>query len=190
MKRSALAVGLGPPWSGAHVADTQPGEERGQAGRVCIRPGVVGHHPLDPDALVREECDRLEHEADGARGLLVGPDGDIGDPGRVVDRDMQVVVSAAPVVPDRRAEHPVPAAGRDPTQALHVHVDELARVLADVTDGRAREAVGMGEPAVPVSAEDAVHRRAWVAEERPQAVRADAQSPSSQQDPADLAFRQ
>jgi hypothetical protein len=51
----------------------------------------------------------------------------------------------------------VAAAVRDPAEALHVDVDELARLLADVADGRAGEPVGVGEPAVAVPAEDAVH---------------------------------
>ena len=78
----------------------------------------------------------------GAGRALVGDLGDVGEPGGVVDDDLEVVVAdgarrvARP--PSVAAEHPVPAAVGDPAELLVVLVDELARVLADVADRDAR----------------------------------------------------
>ena len=136
----------------------------GGKGVGVATPSAASDHPWtapsfqDRTAPVRNSrCGGTPHEAHGARGLLVGSDGDEGDPGRIVDGDVEVVVPEPEVIPGRQAEHPVAAAVRDPAKALHVDVEELARLLADVADGRASEPVGVGEPAVAVPAEDAVH---------------------------------
>ena len=99
--------------------------------------------------------------------LLIGPDGDVGDPGRVVDRDMEVVVADRQRVAGSLAEQPVAAAGRDAPEALHVDVEQLARPLSDIADGDPGQPVGMGKAAHAVAPEDAVHGRARMAERGP-----------------------
>ncbi len=140
--------------------------------------------------MTGEERGCLLNEADRAAGLLVGSDGDIRHPGRVVDRDVEVVVSDRVAVSRSVAEDPVAAAGRHPAEALDVDVDQLARPLADVADRDSGQAVGMGQAADAVATEDAVHGRAGMAEERTQAMRSDPQPAAHDQDPADLALRQ
>ena len=92
MNRSALPL----VWvaaAGFGRGGSRDGEQAAEAGRVGVGPGVVGHHPLDPDAVTGEEGDGVRDEAHGARRLLVGPDSNVGHPGRIVDRDVEVVVA-------------------------------------------------------------------------------------------------
>lgn len=75
-------------------------EEPGNVARA-----VVGHHPFDADAPLLEPAQRPEEEASGRPAPLVGQDLHIGEPGRIIDGDMQEVVAqtfagAAPVAGD------------------------------------------------------------------------------------------
>jgi hypothetical protein len=185
-----LAVRLRSPRSGPDVADAQLLEQRGKADRVGVRPGVVGHHPLDPDALLGEEPDGLLDEGDGALGEFVRADRDVGDPGRVVDRHAEKVVADPDVLASILAEDPVAAAGRNATEALHVDADQLAGSLSDIADRKAGQPVGMSEPAKAVAAKDAVHRRARMAEERTEAVPSDPQPAAGDHDPPNLSLGQ
>lgn len=56
-------------------------------------------------------------------------------------------------------------------ELLDVDVDELTRSCADIADRHAGETIAMGEPADAVAAEDAVHGRAGIPQERPETVR-------------------
>ena len=80
-----LAVGLRPV--GSRPGLPAPGEG-GPVLRGAIRPGVVGHHPLDGDALFLERGDR---EAEGSRGTgaaLVGYLDHDAPPAAIVDDDL------------------------------------------------------------------------------------------------------
>ena len=125
--------------------------------------------------MVGEEGDGLLDEADRARALLVRANRDIGNPGRVVDRDVEIVVSDRVAVSRIVAEHAVTAARRHPAEALDVDMDQLARSLSDIADGSSGQSVGMGQAAQAMTAEDAVHRGARVTQERTEAMRPDPQ---------------
>ena len=140
--------------------------------------------------MVREERNRLGDEADGARCLLVGTDGNVRDACGVVDCDVEVVVPDPPIAPGVRSEHPVTAAGRHASEAFDVDVDELARPFPDIADGNPGEPIGVGEPAHAMPAQDAVHRRAGMTQQRAQAMRTDTQPSPCDEDPADLALGQ
>ena len=97
---------------------------------------VVGHHPLDPDPVRLVVGDSPFQEADRGDGLLVGEDLDVGDPGRVIDTDVDVLPAGrtsgmvrarlmAPVAGD-----PVSDAAADPSELLDVNVEQLTRSLA------------------------------------------------------------
>ncbi len=110
---------------------------------------------------------------------LVGHVGDIGEPGVVVDDDLEVVVArtrASSVVRGARrpAEEPVAAAVGDPAELLVVLVDERARVVVDVADRHARQAIGVAQPGVAGPGEDGIHGRAGLAEQRAEPMRAPA----------------
>jgi hypothetical protein len=69
----------------------------------------------------------VEQRLTGARGALVGDVADIGQPGRVVDHDLEVVIPALPAMPVRRlhpTQQPMTAAVGDPAELLVVLVDE------------------------------------------------------------------
>jgi hypothetical protein len=153
-----FAVRLGPARPGSEVPDALGAEELGEGPRLRVRHRVVGHEPLDPDAVVSEEGERLPNEADRARRELVGPDGHERQPRGIVDRDVEVIVSARGMVAGTIAEHPVATAFGYPAEPLDVDVDELARPLANVPDRRTGQAVGMRQTTVPVPPEHAVHR--------------------------------
>jgi len=103
---------------------------------------------------------------------------------------VEVVIADREAVPGALAEDPVAAAWRDPAKALHVDVDQLARPLPDIADRRTGEAVGVSEATEAIPTKDAVHGRARVTEERSEAVRANSESASGDEDPTDLALGQ
>jgi hypothetical protein len=147
-----LAVGLGSPRPRPEVADPELAEERGEAGRVGVRPGVVGHHPLDTDAMASEEPDGLLDERDRALRELVRADRDVGDPARVVDRDVEIIVAALGVPASVVAEDPMTAAGWYPAETLHVDVDQLARSLPDIANRSPGQPICVSETAQAVAA--------------------------------------
>ena len=129
--------------------------ERAACERVrdrAVAGAVVGHHPLDPDPGVAEVGDRAAEEADRGRCLLVLEHLNVGQAGSVVDGDVHVLpadpaASAAAVAVDAV---PGPA---DPTQLLHVDMEELARPLPLIAVGRLRR-LQAGEPAEPDPSQD------------------------------------
>jgi hypothetical protein len=59
--------------------------------RGAVGGAVVGHQPLDPDAEAGEVSDGTAEEADRGGGLLIVEHLDVDEPGRVVDRDVDVL---------------------------------------------------------------------------------------------------
>jgi hypothetical protein len=96
---------------------------------------IVGHHPLDPDALALEPAQRTDQEAGGRLAFLVRQDLDIGEPRGVVDGDVHelptdLAVLAVPITGDAMA---------DPGEAGELHgveMDQLAGPCAVVAPRR------------------------------------------------------
>src|SRR5215213_2881949 len=132
-----LAVGAGPVGAGEQVSDLELVAGLGVSAGA-IAGAVVAEHALDGDAHRREPDDRALEEAGGCRSQLVRQLLGIGEPGGVVDADMQELPArrAAPLRPGLDLRAPIagdPVAGAalaDPPQLLDVDVDELARSLA------------------------------------------------------------
>ena len=125
-----LAVGSGRVGPGALVLQAG-GAAGGAEGVAAIGRAVVGHHPLDGDAEAGEPSDGPVEESHGTFLALVGQDLAVGEPGGVVDRDVQEVPAdaarpAAAVAGDRlwRRQAPAPAEtyrprrGRWPTPSI------------------------------------------------------------------------
>lgn len=142
-----LIRGLGRVRPGADVTDREHAkgllEEPGD-----IAGAVVGHHPLDPDAALLEPAERPHEEAGGGGAPLVRQHLHVGEPGGIVDGDMEEVVAGAfacspPVASDAVA---------DPLEAgelLDVEMQELARPLALIAAHRRGlvQALEASEPA-------------------------------------------
>src|ERR671911_801641 len=103
--------------------------------RRAVGRAVVGHQPLDADAVAAVELDRPLEKRDRGAGLLVSEDLDVGQAGRVVDADvyeLPALRGAAPacatvgVLAIAPAADAVPYAGDDP-ELFDVDVDQLAR---------------------------------------------------------------
>jgi hypothetical protein len=113
------------------VAQPQQPAGLGKQTRDVAR-AVVAHHPLDPDAEALEPAQRPDQEAGHRLTLFVGQDLDVGQPGGIVDRDVDELVAdlavlAAPLAGDAMAA--VAKAG----ELLDVEVDELTGAGALVT---------------------------------------------------------
>jgi hypothetical protein len=83
----------------------------------------------------RKEGDGTTQEAGGGRAFLVSEDFDVGEPGRVVDGDVDVL-PADPARPGRPIVVDAVARPADPAQLLDVDVDELARPRPLIAVGR------------------------------------------------------
>lgn len=134
MEALDLSVGLRPVGPGEFVLDVAEGvvEEPGP-----VAGSVVGHHTQHGDAVGGVEHVGALPEPGGGFLLLVGQDLGIDQPGVVVDRGVQegMANSGTPVsfvgLPTAGA---VTAAVGDAAEFLHVHVHEIARILAFVAD--------------------------------------------------------
>jgi len=105
-------------------------------------------------------------------------------------RDVEIVVATAPVATRLRSEHAVSTTVGHPTQLLDVDVQQLAGSLADVAHGCAAQSIGMRQAADALPAQDAVHRRARVTQQRSEAVGADPQPTAQAQNAAHVAIGQ
>ena len=100
---------------------------------------VVGQDPLDGDAVSLVVGDGATEEAGRGRRAFVCEDFGVGEPGVVVDGDVdelpacQATAAAGPVIATRpafagqAAADALAGAALDPAQLLDVDVDELAR---------------------------------------------------------------
>jgi hypothetical protein len=125
-----LAVGLRRVGPGALMADVQASQCLGVASGFEGGP-VVGHDALDPDAVAAEEAQGVDEEGEAGAALLVGVDLGIGQPGVVVDGQVQVLPAdaAARTLAGAIAGDAV-ADAREATELLDVDVDQLARLGA------------------------------------------------------------
>lgn len=109
-----------------------------ERGGLPVGEGVVGDDAFDcPDALRFEEPGGSEEECRRGRAFLVRVDFGVGPAGVVIDGGVDVVESKAAPADLLRAATGAPApAVRDPSEFLDVHMDQLSRALAFVTDRR------------------------------------------------------
>jgi len=120
-----LAVGLRGAGAGEDVSDARPLQRlREAAGAVGA--SVVRHPLLGPDAMRPEPAQGAQQEAGGGVAAFVGERLDIGQPRRVIDRDMDegpacAQVAAALARPRDAVTGPVEA-----TQLLDVELDQFA----------------------------------------------------------------
>ena len=89
-----LSVGSGRVGSGEAVFDASCPDDLPEA-PVPITGAVVGEDALDGDGEARVEGSGHEEEEQGGAVLLIGQDGGEGDPGVVVDGDVQILVACA-----------------------------------------------------------------------------------------------
>ena len=136
---------------------------------AAIGTAVVGHDPLDGDAVAGEPGERPLEEGNRAGLALVGQDLGVGQARGVIDGDVQVFPADAAVAVDHAgaaAGDAVADAG-DPAELLGVDVDQLTGALAlvahhrygriealeaaeteatqDAADGRERQAEAAGD---------------------------------------------
>ena len=91
-----LAVGLRPIGPRPLVAGCdrldRAGVGRARVGRARVGPGIVDQDALDPDTMTGEPDGRIEQSLAGGARALVRNVGDIGQPGGIVDDDLEMVV--------------------------------------------------------------------------------------------------
>ena len=145
MNLSALPVGLGPVGAGAEAADTQCAASDRMDERA-IPGAVIGQQLLDGHPVTSEERDGARKERNDGRGLLIAEDLRVGQPGAIVDRDVDTLPAsrAAPHAIGALSGHSaaVTAAARnaarratlDLAQLLDVDVDQLTRPLSLVAN--------------------------------------------------------
>jgi hypothetical protein len=96
LKRSALAIGLGPVPAGETGLGAEVGEGLVPCPATAVGQGVVGHHAFDLGYPELGEVLRgASQEASARVGLLVGVDFGVGQAGVVVDRGVHVFVADA-----------------------------------------------------------------------------------------------
>ena len=117
----------------------QPARAAGVAEVVAaIGIAVVGHDPLDADAVAREPGERPREEGNRAGLALVGQDLGVGQARGVIDGDVQVFPADAVVAVDHAgaaAGDAVPGTG-DLAELLGIDVHDLAGTLALVAHDR------------------------------------------------------
>src|ERR687897_3299080 len=118
MKRSALPLVRG------DVAQREPTAGMAPVAAAVGR-AVVGHDPLDRDALAREPADRALEERHRAGLALVRQHLAVGQARGVVDADVHGLPTSAALAIPAVAGDPM-ADRRDPPELLGVHVEQLA----------------------------------------------------------------
>jgi hypothetical protein len=139
-----LAVGARRVGPGAQVAEPGIGAGAAEVVRTVGR-AVVGHDPLDGDAVAAEPAERPVEEGDGAGLALVGENLAVGEPCGIVDRDVQDFPAAMAAGPGAIAGDAV-ADAVDPAELLGVDVEQLAGAGALVAD-HGRPGLERGEAA-------------------------------------------
>ena len=120
-----FAVGPWPVGPCPQVPDPKRSTSERVDGRA-VGGGVVGHHPLDADAVGGEVGDRSSEEADSGDRTLIGEHLDVGKSGCIVDADVHVFPSDASRLAPAAAGDTV-ASAIDPGQLLDVDMQQLAR---------------------------------------------------------------
>ena len=97
---------------------------------AAIGGAVVGHDALDADAVRLKKASARARKAQALSLLLVGEELGVGEPGGVVDGDVQMLPADAAVASWPRAiAGDAVADAVDPAELLGVDVDELAGML-------------------------------------------------------------
>src|SRR3954447_5661483 len=117
-----FAVGPGRVRPSAPVLDAG-GRARFPKGSAGIGRAVVGHDPLDGDAEAGEPGKRPLEEGHGALLALVGQDLGVGEPGGVVDADVEELPADA-ARPAGAVAGDAVAEALDPAELLDVEVEE------------------------------------------------------------------
>jgi hypothetical protein len=117
---------------------------------------------------------------------------DVGPPGTIVDRDVEIVVAISSMVRPscRPATEPVSAPSGDPAQLLHVDVDELTGTLTFISDRDGGGSIEGREPRESLSSEHRVDRRARMTELIAEPVWTELRPTARAHDPFHLVARQ
>src|SRR4030095_5309346 len=108
--------------SRAAVPDVQRPAGRAEAAGDVPR-SIVSQYPSDPDAMGPEPLQRPTEKAGHRLAPFVGQQFDIGDPGMIIDRDMQTLPADAVMEIDvAGAAGDAGAHARDPTEFLRIDV--------------------------------------------------------------------
>jgi len=116
-----------------------PNPEVGQCRLTALREAecavLVGHDPLDADAMVSKETVRGLRELDRRGGRLVGQDAHEGHAGGVIHGDLDAVIATATMAASHRRFPPdaVTAARRNHAELLDVDVHQLPRLLSEAS---------------------------------------------------------
>jgi hypothetical protein len=169
-----LAVGLRPVGAGALVGDSDASQHLAEQPRA-VAVAVVGEDLRNPDAELGVERQRLLGEAGHGRGALVGVDLQVGHPGVVVDRHMQVVVAdPGPVASAGSSSQGLVATpSRDPALGLDVEVEQLPRPLALVAHHLPGWPVQLPQPGQLVAAQHRMDRGGCLTQRPANPVRPD-----------------
>jgi len=153
-----LAVGARRVGPCALVANTGFGKHVAEAMALIGRP-IVGHHPLDGNAVPRDEGECPSEEGCRACRLLVGQDFGVGEARSIVDSDMKGFPSCAAL---RALAHAVAgdavADAVDPAELFRVDVDQFARMFAFVADD-GRPDLESRQSVKPAAAQNKSNRR-------------------------------
>ena len=122
--------------------------------RRAIAPAVIGQHPLDLHSQLGEPGQGSGHEPGRGLALLIGQGLNIGQPGPVIDRRMQLVIAGlAPPMPPTLGppEQSVTAPLRDAPLGLDVDMEQLPGPLTLRAHHLAAGSVQLGQPGQPVT---------------------------------------
>src|SRR5919199_3770330 len=133
----------------SHCASKEPG--------VGVGVSPVGHHALDVNAQVAEVERSSQQEAGGLGSVIGSSNLGEGQPGAVVDGDVEVLPAPATADAGIGAKQGMPAPGRNPAQLLNVEVKQLAWPLPDIADTHPGGAVSVGQPGFAGTPQDRVH---------------------------------
>lgn len=129
-----FAVGLWPVRSGEAVFDPEVAA-RISEGVGAIRHAVIGQHRANLDPVEGVEADHLLERANHGGDFFVRMNAGEPKAGVIIDRDVQrfdpgafVAIGAVAGTTDARLE--------EPTELLHVEVDQFSRLIAFVADDR------------------------------------------------------
>jgi len=149
-----LAVGLGPVGSCEVLFDAQL-PASGSEGLGSVGGAVIGEDGFDADAVFGEEQDGLAESGDGIGDLFVWAHAGEAQAGVIVDGDVEGFVAGALVAIGSVAGG-ANAGLVEATELFDVQVDEFARQIPFVTDGRRRRGQEVLEAIEAVAHKDAV----------------------------------
>src|SRR5215475_9259212 len=150
----SLAVGFGRVGPGAQMLDVEQAQGFGIAVRAEAD-AVVGHDPMDLDAVSTIEAQRVEEKAQAGAAFFIGQDFRVSDARMVVDGQVQIFPAdpAGVALSGSIAGDPV----TDPVelaQLFDVDMDDLTGMLALIAADRLGRLQG-SEPVQPEPAQDA-----------------------------------